>query len=183
MVTDVTKEEIIDEVQIVKQAQKNPRAFAPLYNKYYAEIFNYIFRRVNEEEATADITSQVFLKALIHLHKWKNEGLPFSAWLYRIALNECRAFYRKSQKVQFVVIDEISKSALQQELQLDIEAKYEQIEKGLQRLSSEEIQLIELRYYEKLNFREVGYSLDITENNAKVKLYRTIKKLKKIIQS
>lgn len=176
----LTEEEIMNEVHIIKKAQKNSREFSPLYKKYFPVIFKYIFRRTNDEEATADLTSQVFLKALIHLYKWKNEGIPFSAWLYRIALNECREYYRKSNKVQFVVFDEKSKSELQHDLQLDYTyEKFEKIKEILKTLSAEDIQVIELRYFEKLSFKEIGYLTGITENNAKVRLYRIIQKIRK----
>ena len=179
----IIKDNILNEQQQVKKALKDKEAFAPLYEKYFGDIFKYIFRRVNDEVITADITSQVFLKSLLHLHKWKYEGLPFSAWLYRIALNECREYFRITKRVQYVVLD----AGAREELSIDmaeaetLEEKFLITEQLLYNLSKNDLHLIELRYYENLSFKEIGYLLEITEINAKVKLHRIMKKLKKFM--
>ena len=74
-----------EELMIIEKAKMNPQFFAPIYNRYYESIFRYIYKRVDEQEAAFDITSNVFVKALGALNKFEFRGVPFSSWLFRIA--------------------------------------------------------------------------------------------------
>ena len=65
-----------------------------LYDKHYKAIYLFIFHRIYDKEITADLTSQVFLKALINLKTFKYKNVPFKAWLMRIASNEVGQYYR-----------------------------------------------------------------------------------------
>ena len=75
-----------DEISQIELAKKNPHHFEILYNRYFESIFRFIYQRMDSKETTADITSQVFLKALVNIGKYTSQGFPFSAWLYRIAI-------------------------------------------------------------------------------------------------
>ena len=99
------REEIAIEEMQIRAAQEYPAKFSVLYDKYYKFLFLFIFKRTREEELTADITSQVFLKAMLHLKKYQFRGLPFSAWLFRIALNEIHSHYRKQKNHRTISID------------------------------------------------------------------------------
>ena len=80
-----TKEEIKEELAILNRAKTDPEVFGFIYEKYYQQIFLFIDRRVDDYATSGDLTSQVFLKAMLNLKKYKFKGLPYSAWLYRIA--------------------------------------------------------------------------------------------------
>ncbi len=82
----------------IRRSQTDPEAFKPLYEKYFKKIFLFVLRRVNEKEIARDITQQIFLKALNSIRKFQLRGLPFSAWLFRIAINECNDYFRKTKK-------------------------------------------------------------------------------------
>ncbi|NJM24972.1 MAG: hypothetical protein HC859_05145 [Bacteroidia bacterium] len=90
----------LKEEDVIRASQRDPSAFRPLYEKYYRTLFRFILYRVADKEVTADLTSQVFLKALLHLDKFQLRGFPFSSWLYRIAINECNDFFRKTKKAR-----------------------------------------------------------------------------------
>ncbi len=87
-----------EELRQVLAAQADQARFAPLYESYYADIFRFILRRVKHRDLTADLTQQTFLKAMLGLPRYQPRGLPFRAWLYRIALNEVRMHWRKKRK-------------------------------------------------------------------------------------
>lgn len=164
----------------VQAAQSNPARFRPLYNRYYDPIFRFIFRRTNEEELTADICSQVFLKALQRLNSYSFKGVPFSAWLYRIASNEIAQHYRASQKNRVVSMEESSFSDMIDELdEQDTEGLRQQLLETLDQLREGDLQLIELRFFEQRSFKEVASIAGITENNAKVRTYRILERMKK----
>ena len=164
----------------MQAAQKEPRRFGVLYEKYYRQIFVFIYKRVDDEEQTADICSQVFLKAMTNLPKYKFKGVPFSAWLYRIAVNEVNQFFRKSQNQRSISMEKAGLGDIMEEVEeTDTEDNIKHMLKAMQFLSPDDVQMIELRYFEKLPFKEVAEIYSITENNAKVRMYRILGRLKK----
>jgi len=167
----------------IESAKLDPKNFEVLYDKYFSKIFSFILTRVNDKEQTGDITSQVFLKALVNIKNYKNQGLPFSAWLFRIAINECNQFFRDSKKSRTVVLNEEFSAALVSEINEanNSEDAYRKLGLIIKTLKIEEVQLLELRFYENKSFREIGYIIDVTENYAKVKLYRLLNKMKQQI--
>mgnify|MGYP001792924174 FL=1 len=175
--------EILEEHDIIKNAQKNPENFAPIYMKYYDQLFLFIQKRVDNLDASADVTSRVFLKSLKNINRYKYQGVPFSAWLYRIAINEINLFFREQDKMDRIVNitdDHINLIISEIEYTAPILDPSILVPVLLEQLNEAEIQLIELRFFEELSFREIGYLLGLTEVNAKVKTYRVIDKLKKI---
>jgi RNA polymerase sigma-70 factor (ECF subfamily) len=89
-----SEEDLRKELMQIEAARVDPDAFGVLYEKYYRQIFIFIHRRTDNEELTADLCSLTFLKAMLHLSKYQHRGLPFSSWLFRIALNEVHMFFR-----------------------------------------------------------------------------------------
>jgi RNA polymerase sigma-70 factor (ECF subfamily) len=180
-----TKEDIDQEALYIERARKDPERFAPLYDKYYKVIFLFIYRRTDEEELTADLTSQVFLKAIVNLPRYEFKGLPFSAWLYRIAINEVNQFFRNKKNARAISIEDAGIERLCEELDENNQHNQEQerlLTLSFNFLEQEELQLLELRFFEDRAFKEVAYLMGITENNAKVKTYRVLDKLKRIIK-
>lgn len=166
----------------VEAAKADPARFNVLYEKYYKSIFVFIHRRTNDEDLTADITSQVFLKALINIKKFEYKGVPFSAWLFRIALNELNMYFRKNDASRVVSIEQTSIMQIIQEVQEeDTTYEKQQMLLALKQLEIEDIQIIELRFFEKRPFAEVAGIVGITESNAKVRVYRILEKLKKML--
>lgn len=185
----VSKHQTISEIEaewaLIQKAQKDLASFAPLYEKYYKSIFLFIHRRIAEDTLTADLTALVFSKALYNLHKYQFKGVPFSAWLYRIALNEIQGYYRKSKKERIVSFTTdtlliLSKDIHEEEKILE-EEREEKLFESLQKLSQEEMEYIELRFFEGRSFKEIAYIRQVTENNAKVKTYRIIERLRNIL--
>ena len=179
-----SKQQLLLEEEQIKAAQKNSLLFEPIYNKYYENIVRFIYQRVNTKEEAFDIASQVFYKCLLNLKKYEFRGLPFSAWLYRIALNELNMLYRNHKLEKVLNIDTAGLNNLMAEVhQEDNEEKHNAIAKAIALLPEEEMQLIEMRFFEKRAFSEIGQILNITENNAKVRLYRCLDKVKQIINA
>lgn len=176
-----TKEEILAEYELIKKSQKNPEYFAPLYRKYYDAIFLFIYKRISNTDITGDITSRVFLKCLKSIGRYKYQGVPFSAWLYKIAINEVNLFFRQQSKLERTVslndhdIKHLFEEMEYSELEIDPEVLVSVL---LEQLTETEVQFIELRFFENRSFKEMGYLLGITEINAKIKTYRILKKLK-----
>jgi RNA polymerase sigma-70 factor, ECF subfamily len=176
------QEESTDEAQQIKRAQKDPAFFAPLYEKYHEPVFRFLYQRLEDKEQAFDITSQVFYKALIKLGGYAFRGLPFSAWLFRIARNELYEYFRKSQTQRCIYVEPDGFKRLAEEIEEDKFAEFhDKMQDVLARLPEEELQYIEMRFFEKRAFAEIAAIMEITENNAKVKTYRILEKLKKLI--
>jgi RNA polymerase sigma-70 factor, ECF subfamily len=170
-----------DEEQMILRSQTDPEAFRPLYEKYFKRIFLFVLHRVEDRSQAADLTSQAFLKALLHIKRFKFRGLPFSSWLFRIALNECNDYFRKTSRYRMVTIEDKAVAYLYEELTNHSreEDLRQQLPAILQKLTGEELQLIELRFFEQRPFKEVADIIGITETYAKVKVYRILQKMKK----
>ena len=169
-----------EEWEEIQAAQHDPARFRPLYERYHEPIFRFIFRRVGDEALTADLVSQVFLKAMQRLAKYEFRGVPFSAWLYRIASNEVTQYFRQYQKNRVVSVEEERVTELADEMEdTDSDLLLEHLTQVLDELKETELQLIELRFFEQRPFKEIADILEITESNAKVKTYRILEKLKR----
>jgi RNA polymerase sigma-70 factor (ECF subfamily) len=170
------------EWQEIQAAQLNPARFRPLYQRYYEPIFRFLFRRTADEDLAADLCSQVFLKALQRIDRYQFKGVPFSAWLFRIASNELAQHYRSVKAKRTVSVTEDALGDIADEM--EVEEGLWQIPdmlSALDQLRTDDVTLIELRFFEQRPFKEIADILNITESNAKVRTYRILERMKKII--
>ena len=167
------------ELQTIERATKDPKHFAPLYNQYHESIYRYVVKRVNDSDLACDITSNVFVKAITNLQKYEFRGVPFSSWLFRIAKSEVYQSFRNQKARRTVSIDKVSIVQVFEELDVDgAEENKAKLTKALRKINEKELALIEMRYFEKRSYREIGEIISVTENNAKVKTFRALQKLK-----
>lgn len=181
----VTNEALLLEWQEIQAAQQNATHFRPLYDRYYEPIFRFIYRRTMDESTTADICSEVFFKAMQKLGNYQFKGVPFSAWLYRIASNEVTQHFRNTQKNRVVSVETRALPDLVEEMgdleQLEKEKLQNSLIPCLNKLKPKDLEIIELRFFEQRPFKEIANLLDITESNCKMRTYRVLERLKKII--
>ncbi|MGL4596746.1 MAG: RNA polymerase sigma factor [Bacteroidia bacterium] len=171
---------MLQEQVLVEAAKQNPEKFRPLYDAYYERIFRYVYQRVDDKEMAFDVTAQVFLKAITNLHRYQFKGVPFASWLYRIAQSEVYQLFREQKAQRTVNVDTASLRDMADEMEDDQYGPYIDILKtAVADLEEEDMKLIEMRYFEKRPFKEIAEILDMTENNAKVKVYRILERLKK----
>ncbi len=165
---------------IIEASKLDPARFGPLYNKYYKQIFNYVHQRMDSKDTAFDITGQVFLKALTNIQKYQFKGVPFASWLYRIAHNEVMQLYRSQKDKRAINADIGDLRFICEENEAPFFEEYiPAIKKLIQELHHDDLQMVEMRFFEKRPFKEIAEILDITEVNAKVRMYRIIEKLKK----
>ncbi|MCX6310068.1 MAG: sigma-70 family RNA polymerase sigma factor [Bacteroidetes bacterium] len=176
-----SREQIAAEEAEIEAAKGNPAKFAPLYNRYYARILGFVYQRVETKDDAYDITAQTFIAALENIGKYKSVGVPFSAWLFRIALNELSRGYRKAKVRQAISIDDTQIADVLGELgEENTGVTDERLMKAIQQLEPEEIQLLEMRFFDKRPFKEVCEILNVTETAAKARVYRLLERLKTI---
>ena len=164
----------------VQKAQKDPKFFGYLYEKYFDQIFIFILKKVNDQDIAGEISSKVFLKAMLNIKKYKDMGYPFSSWLYKIASNETNKFFRENNKIQEVEIQEKDAISLLEDInENDLDENIEKLLISIEKLNDSQSELIELRFFEKLSFIDIGKQLGISSGNAKIRLYRAVDALKK----
>ncbi|MFZ1686557.1 MAG: sigma-70 family RNA polymerase sigma factor [Flavobacteriales bacterium] len=181
-------DEIAQEEGWIAAARRDPQAFAPLYELYHKPIFLFILKRVQDRDLCSDLTAQVFLKSMAALPKYEGRGLPFKAWLYRIALNEVLMHFRRHKGRQYMDIDAPQAATLinnavdqgDDDRSLDPELM-ERLTMVLARLQPVQALLIELRFFDGLSFQEVGHVLGIAEAAAKMRTHRVLGVLRKTL--
>jgi len=173
-----TKEQIDEDLVFVNAAKSDMANFDKLYDKYYQAVFRFVYQRVDTMEMAAEVTSQTFLKAMVSLSKYKNQGLPFASWLFRVAYNETNLFFRAQKSERRFYLNLSNDHDLADELSIDESINPEEVLKPLlEKLKPQEMELIEMRYFEKRSFREISSIINISETNAKVKVHRILKKM------
>lgn len=169
---------------LVQKAKKNRAAFSVLYDKYFVRVFQFVYKRIGDKELAADLTSQTFLKAMLHLEKYQDRGVPFIAWLLRIASNELNMHFRASTSSLEVSIDDVQLGTLAHDVGVaETDDNFQRMIAQLNQLSLEDSQLVELRFFDQCSFAEMANIYGITEANMKMKLYRILKKMRKNIES
>ena len=180
-----------EEKELVKRARRDPEVFGRLYDQYYSQIFNHILRRVANLEIAQDLTSEVFFKALKNLEQFHWRNVPFSSWLYRIAINQITDYFRKGKHEMFS-LEEIPDSIVPSNPSIDevIEAEEELrrhedfllLHENISKLPIKYQDVITLRFFENKQIKEIGEILGKREGTIKSLLHRGLKKLKKLME-
>lgn len=162
----------------IAATRADPRRFTPLYERYFSDIFRFVHRRVDHRDLAADLTQETFLKAMVALSRYQDRGLPFRAWLYRIALNEVRMHWRKRKEV-VVDVSFMQVKGLSEEIGLPVDDEdMQRLAAALGRLDESKARLIDLRYMDGLSFAELGQVLGIGEDAAKMRTHRVLAQLR-----
>ena len=176
-----TKDRLMEEMSLITSAKKDPERFGPLYTKYHDQIFRYIYQRMDDQELAFDVTSQVFIKAMNNLHKYEYRGVPFSSWLYRIAKSELNQAFRDRKARKTVNVENMHIFEMIEEFEEDNSSENKaKLISCLSKLNENDLQILEMRYFERRSYKEIGEILEITENNAKVRSFRALDKMKKL---
>jgi RNA polymerase sigma-70 factor (ECF subfamily) len=160
-------------------------AYAVLVERYQRPIFNLMLRMAGSREDAADLAQETFIKAFDQLHRFK-EGKKFFPWLYTIGLNHSKNFLR-SKRTELIPIEDVdSESGLdypgRQEDDLCARIDLKRLGRALDLLPLDHREAVVLRYHEELSVEEVAQALGITAGNARVRIFRGLKKLREILE-
>lgn len=173
----------LTENEVIELAKSRPDYFGMLYDKYFDQIFRFIFKRIGGNESVAgDLSQQTFIKAMANISKYEDRGFPFSSWLYRIAQNEVLMFFREQKKHHAIAIEERHVVTLFEETTQSSTMSEEDQGKLIELLNEmeqEHLDLIELRFFQSMSFKEIADIYSISEANAKMRIYRILEKLNK----
>ena len=172
-----------DEESLVRRAQqRDQEAFAQLYEGYFDKIYRYAVLRIGNETEAEDVTQQVFLNALQSISSFRWKGVPFSAWLFRIAHNQVVDYLRKKTRQATESLDEslvISKS----DPQLVVEQRLdtEQLILATKRLTKAQQEVIALRFVSELSTAQVAKVMGKSQGAIKALQHSAIVALRKAL--
>ncbi|MGB9639334.1 MAG: RNA polymerase sigma factor [Anaerolineales bacterium] len=173
----------IEEEQILKRAASGEQeAFGYLYEKYVTRIYNYIFYRTGNSADAEDLTAKVFLRAMRHIRSYQDLGLPFSAWLYRIAHNLVANWHRDNGRKKEIPLDEgLTSIPLTKHPETEVVylEEQERLLRIIRKLPAERQQLIILKFVEQLPNSEIGQIMGKSEGAIKSLYHRTLLSLRK----
>ncbi len=166
-----------EEAELVAQAKTDPEAFGRLYERYVRQIYNYIYYRIGNVQDAEDLTARVFQRANQHLPRYTERGLPFSAWLYRIAHNSVANWHRDEGRRRALPLSGAVLTDLRAESPeetVEDQRRRDQLLKALRRLPDERQQLIILKFVEQLSNAEIGVIMNRSEGAIKSLYHRTL---------
>lgn len=174
-----------DETILVDRAiEGDEEAFGNLYTLHIDAIFRYVYYRIGNVEDAEDLTEQIFLNAWEALPGYKQQGKPFTSWLYRISHNIVVDYHRNRQRTE-ISVEQLNPDDLQrgQRSTLQTVIEKEEVEilaKAISQLSSEQQQVIILRFIEGFSHREVAQILGKKEGACRMIQYRALSSLQQI---
>ncbi len=175
----------LNDATLVQLAKKDPEAFGELYERYVTKIYNYIYYRVGNQEEAEDLTARTFFRALRKIGSYEERGLPFSAWLYRIAHNLVANWHRSQSRRKSVQLDELITAASEHASPGALAEKQEMRELLLEvihELPEDRQQLLILKFVERMPNAKIGQVMGRSESSIKSLYHRTLKTLRSTLQ-
>jgi len=167
-----------DERLLIEAAQKDPARFAELYESNFERVYAYVVRRVGDRADTEDLTSEVFQHALANLQRFEWRGIPFAAWLFRIAANLISDRWQRSSHERVADDPERIESATAHAVELeDIERKAT-LFRLVDTLPAEQRRVVVLRFVEQKSIKEVARKIRKTEGAVKQLQFRALTSLR-----
>jgi RNA polymerase sigma-70 factor (ECF subfamily) len=173
------------EEELVRRAQQRDQAaFTQLYEGYFDKIYRYVVLRVRDQAEAEDITQQVFLKALRSISSFQWRGIPFSAWLFRIARNQVVDHQRKRARQATLPLDE-TVAGIGDDPQLLLEQKLsiKQLMVATKRLTEAQREVISLRFAGELPIAEVARIMNKSQGAIKALQHSAIVALRKVLSA
>lgn len=173
----------MDEATLVQRACRMDRtAISALYRRHVQAIYRYIYYRVGDVSTAEDLTAEVFLRAIDGLPDYEPRGVPFVAWLYRIAQARIADHFRRERRVGTVALGEDLPSAEDSPLvKVELSFYHEELRTAISELTLDQQQVIILKFVEGLSNVEVAQMLGKTEGAVKSLQHRALAALQRLM--
>jgi RNA polymerase sigma-70 factor (ECF subfamily) len=175
--------DVLAEWDLVKRAQEyEEEAIEALYQTYYPKIYNYAFLQMGDVQAAEDLASDVMLKMIESINKYHFRGLPFGAWVFRIARNRLIDLHRRRRRRGEVDLSETLSSALANPQALAERAlERGQIQVALKHLTDEQRQVITLKFIQGFDNSSIGQIMQRSEGAIKSLQHRALGSLRRLL--
>jgi len=169
--------------------RKNTRAYKILYARYEMRIYNFILRYTGNKEIAQDLLQETFTRVWFAAHSFNHDSGNFKGWLYAIALNNARnEMSKKRYAYNYAEVSEIpfkDEPINPRAEEPDAEAEHadlqNQIANALAKLSPLLREIIVLKHYQQLKFKEIAEMTDTPEGTLKARFHRAIAELKELL--
>src|SRR5689334_3257964 len=167
-----------NEEDVLTRASEGDRdAFGLLYERYIDRIFNYVYYRTGNLHDAEDLTARVFQRAMNHIQNYTDRGVPFSAWLYRIAHNLVANWHRDRSRRQEIPINDVPvlpSKGDHPERNLVRSQEQDALLRFIRRLPGERQNLLILKFVENMSNAEIGAIMGRSEGAVKSLYHRTL---------
>jgi RNA polymerase sigma-70 factor (ECF subfamily) len=170
-----------DDSDLILAAQKNPSVFQALYDRWAVPIYQYFYHRTGEMTSAEDLTSQLFLAAYQALPRYQHRG-HFAAWLFTIARNLSKEYYRKMGREVPLELAQNLASPSNPAMEYSQEDEIRHLVQLVSSLPEDEQELIRLRYVANLSFADMATVLGKREDAVKKSLYRLQARLQSLLE-
>jgi RNA polymerase sigma-70 factor (ECF subfamily) len=171
-----------EELEFLQRAsQGDLDAFGVLYEKYVERIYNYVYYRTGNVHDAEDLSARVFYRALHHIHTYTDRGVPFSAWLYRIAHNLVANWHRDRSRHQEIPLSDaptIHYKGEPPEVAVMQTQERDALLRLIRQLPSERQHLLILKFLEHMSNAEIGETMGRSEGAVKSLYHRTLLSLR-----
>ena len=174
-------QEELDLVQRARQGEQE--AFAQLYESHFDKIFRYVVLKIRNQAEAEDMAQQVFIKAYESIGSYQSQGVPFTAWLFRIAHNQMVDYVRKQSKKQTVPLDESLQIKDDSDVEHEVEVKIEmeKVVLATAKLTKAQREVISLRFAGGLSITEAAKTMKKSEGAIKALQHSAILALRKTL--
>lgn len=169
--------EKFDQSTLAQAVDGDREAFGALYERYVNQIYSYIYYRTGNAHDAEDLTERVFMRALRHIGKYSDRGLPFTSWLYRIAHNLVANWHRDNSRRKEIPLDDLTAGVAHGEHPESSVMRSEEqatLLGHIRRLPPDRQQLLILKFVEGLSNAEIGQIMGKTEGAIKSLYHRTL---------
>ena len=172
------KERQADERLLIEAAQKDPARFAELYENNFERVYAYVVRRVGDRAETEDLTSEVFHHALANLRRFEWRGIPFAAWLFRIAGNLISDRWQRRSREPVADEPEQIESAPAKSVEFEEVERKATLFRLVDTLPTEQRRVVILRFVEQKSIKDVAREIHKTEGAVTQLQFRALSSLR-----
>ena len=180
-----TTEPGADESALIQQAKTDQDAFGQLYERYAQRIYQYIYYRTGSEADAEDLAAKTFMRAWQHMGSYDDRGVPFSAWLYRIAHNLMANWHRDRSRRKVISLEDIGRWHVSEdgpEAAALLAEDRAALLRAVRRLPADRQELLALKFVEHLSNAEIGGVMGRSEGAVKSLYHRTLIALRDDLQ-
>jgi RNA polymerase sigma-70 factor (ECF subfamily) len=159
----------LDEKLLIEAAQRDPRQFAELYRMHFDRVYAYVSRRVATRSDAQDLTAEVFQQALANLGRFEWRGVPFAAWLYRIAANAVRDHHHRTVRDQ-----NVPPCSEPEPEELEDAERRAALYRAVRDLPADQRRVIEMRFAEDRTIADIARTLGRSEGAVKQLQFRAL---------
>lgn len=166
---------VADERLLIEAAQQDPTRFAELYENNFHRVYAFVARRVRDRAEAEDLTAEVFHQALSNLGRFEWRGVPFAAWLLRIAANTLADRWQRASRVQEIPAETLESAEPRADQEVERRAMLFQL---VERLPEDQRLVIVKRFVEQKSVREIAQELGRSEGAVKQLQFRALQNLR-----